>query len=229
MKKYIWVFICILFLCAGCTNTTTENFDVHDDDSLTLDLNETKACDHNWESATCTKAKTCSLCGESEGKPLNHSWEDATCTTPKTCTRCNATEGNITAHKYVDHKCSTCGNVDPDILKIRKILEDCDGYVYLTKSASNLLKLEMQSYAIKQEASTLFEIEQQILKIDDYMDKIHSLCEPYGDMLLYTLYDSCEAEMPTVKPPSFFDVQRYILDVESLASTYENLCSLYLN
>ena len=30
------------------------------------------SCEHEWEDATCTQAKTCTLCGETEGEPLGH-------------------------------------------------------------------------------------------------------------------------------------------------------------
>lgn len=33
-------------------------------------------------------AKTCFVCGETEGEALGHSWQKATCQTPKTCSVC---------------------------------------------------------------------------------------------------------------------------------------------
>ena len=33
---------------------------------------------HEWQEATCTEAKTCSVCGETEGKALGHTWKEAT-------------------------------------------------------------------------------------------------------------------------------------------------------
>lgn len=49
--------------------------------------------EHNWTAANCTTAKTCSICGKTEGSALGHDWADATCTAPKTCKRtgCTAT------------------------------------------------------------------------------------------------------------------------------------------
>jgi len=50
-------------------------------------------CSHSWNAATCTKAKTCSKCGATEGSTAAHDWKDATYTAPKTCSVCGATEG----------------------------------------------------------------------------------------------------------------------------------------
>ena len=36
-------------------------------------------CEHQWEEASCEKAKECSLCGETSGSPLEHSWISASC------------------------------------------------------------------------------------------------------------------------------------------------------
>lgn len=57
-------------------------------------------CEHEWKEATCTEAKTCSLCQKTEGESLGHQWKTATCTTPKTCETCNKTEGTAMGHDY---------------------------------------------------------------------------------------------------------------------------------
>ena len=56
---------------------------------------------HSWNDATCTKPKTCSRCGVTEGEALGHTWSDwnvtlePTCTEDgsqyRTCTVCNHT------------------------------------------------------------------------------------------------------------------------------------------
>lgn len=46
------------------------------------------ACNHKWNSATCTEPKTCAKCGETEGIPLGHVWTEATSTMPATCLVC---------------------------------------------------------------------------------------------------------------------------------------------
>ena len=57
-------------------------------------------CKHEWQDATCTEPKTCSKCGETEGKALGHDWTVATCTEPKTCSRCGQTEGDSLGHTW---------------------------------------------------------------------------------------------------------------------------------
>lgn len=58
--------------------------------------------EHDWTAANCTTAKTCSICGKTEGSALGHDWADATCTTPKTCKRtcCTATDGSPLGHNW---------------------------------------------------------------------------------------------------------------------------------
>lgn len=58
----------------------------------------TDCLSHNWVSATCTKPKTCSKCGATEGEPKGHNYES-----------------------YNDYKCD-CGEVDP---KVAEILAKC--------------------------------------------------------------------------------------------------------
>lgn len=77
--------------------------------------------EHNWTAANCTTAKTCSICGKTEGSALGHDWADATCTAPKTCKRtgCTATDGSSLGHEWATdwttdnnqhwHKCKRTG------------------------------------------------------------------------------------------------------------------------
>ena len=77
--------------------------------------------EHNWTAANCTTAKTCSICGKTEGSALGHDWADATCTAPKTCKRtgCTATDGSPLDHDWATvwtigddqhwHKCNRTG------------------------------------------------------------------------------------------------------------------------
>ena len=78
---------------------------------------------HSWIDATCTAAKTCSVCGETEGDPIPHTEEvvpgkAATCTETgltdgKKCSVCGETllaqEEIPAGHKIVDGACSECG------------------------------------------------------------------------------------------------------------------------
>ena len=60
---------------------------------------------HKYNNASCELAKTCSVCGATEGEPLGHTWVDATCEKAKTCSVCNATEGEALGHTWVDATC----------------------------------------------------------------------------------------------------------------------------
>lgn len=62
-------------------------------------------CKHEWNAATCTAPKTCSLCQLTEGEALGHTWTDATCEAPKTCSACKTTEGSALGHTWVEATC----------------------------------------------------------------------------------------------------------------------------
>ena len=71
---------------------------------------EIPATGHKFTDATCTTAKTCTVCNVTEGEALGHAWADATCTAAKTCTVCNATEGEALGHDITKlaGKAATC-------------------------------------------------------------------------------------------------------------------------
>ena len=52
------------------------------------------ATGHHWADATCELAKTCTVCGTTEGAALGHNWREATLEDPKTCMVCGKTEGD---------------------------------------------------------------------------------------------------------------------------------------
>lgn len=96
------------------------------------------ACEHEWNEATCTEPRTCSLCQEVEGEPLGHKWSNATCTAPKTCDTCGITEGKklphtpgewttfkteyVTAKSLMVQKCKDCGEIlDEDIILLEQM------------------------------------------------------------------------------------------------------------
>ena len=92
-------------------------------------------CEHKWNDATCTSAKTCSLCGKVDGEPLGHNYiviEDAdmgthtlvclndrthtvvencyggqaTCLAGATCTLCEQIYTEIGTHLWIDATCT---------------------------------------------------------------------------------------------------------------------------
>ena len=85
------------------SNNTSSTITIPDDkDYIISELNyvvgtyeEPVGCPHDWIDATCTTAKTCSICGQTEGEPLGHTWVEATKYAPKTCSTCGYKEGNL--------------------------------------------------------------------------------------------------------------------------------------
>lgn len=71
-------------------------------------------CKHKFKSATCTKAKYCTVCKKSYGKPLGHKWENATCLKLKTCKVCKLAVGVKGEHSYKNGSCVLCDAKDPN-------------------------------------------------------------------------------------------------------------------
>ncbi len=66
-----------------------------------------KECNHVYAEATCTQAKTCTVCGQTFGAPLGHAWKNATCTQAKTCTVCGLTSGAALGHSWKNATCKS--------------------------------------------------------------------------------------------------------------------------
>ena len=75
-------------------------------------------CEHDWQEASCSTPKLCTLCGEIEGTIAGHTWTDATCTAPRACTVCGVADGATLPHTWTDASCttpktcSTCGTTE---------------------------------------------------------------------------------------------------------------------
>ena len=88
-------------------------------------------CKHQWADATCTTAKTCNLCGETEGSPNGHVWNSPTCTAAKNCSVCGTTEGDPLEHTWVEatctqaRNCSTCGTTEGTVLEHSWVAATC--------------------------------------------------------------------------------------------------------
>ncbi len=102
MKKRILLFCLSLLLVVGAVWALSA-------------CNKDKACAHEWKNADCQSAKTCTLCGATEGEKGDHVWNAGTVTKPfdcvttgeKTyaCTICNETRVEIVVaqgHTYTD-------------------------------------------------------------------------------------------------------------------------------
>lgn len=78
--------------------------------------------EHDWQDATCTAPRTCSICNKTDGEALGHDWQDSTCISPETCSRCGATRGDKSDHKWepatcnAPQTCSVCGKTNGDSL-----------------------------------------------------------------------------------------------------------------
>ena len=57
----------------------------------------------------------CKECGYETGEKGEHDWQDATCTEPKTCSVCKLTEGEALGHTTRFGKCSTCNEYVYDL------------------------------------------------------------------------------------------------------------------
>ena len=95
-------------------------------------------CNHTWISATCTNAKTCSLCGEKQGSPLGHNYISATCIKPKTCNQCGETSGNALGHNYSNGKCKRCSSIDPNYLSINDVFPGTPELYFYMNSAGGI-------------------------------------------------------------------------------------------
>ena len=77
---------------------------------------------HNFSAATCTEAKTCKVCGVTEGKALGHNATEATCTEASVCSVCNAVVSEANGHRFADATCTSpatctaCGATEGDAL-----------------------------------------------------------------------------------------------------------------
>lgn len=96
MKKFFCTILAAILLLslAACGGNPTES-----GESLPV----CEANGHSWVDATCQTAKTCSVCGKTEGKALAHDWMDANYQAPKVCTLCGITEGEPLTASFVEH------------------------------------------------------------------------------------------------------------------------------
>ena len=97
-------------------------------------------CFHKWLPATCTRAKTCSKCGEvKETALLPHNWLDATCTEPSRCSQCGKSLGKAKNHTVNDGwKCISCGEMIERELTIDNYREYLDFQVSYSDIASTV-------------------------------------------------------------------------------------------
>lgn len=100
MKKRFW-----LVLAAILALTSLVLIGCAQQEAPTTTLSACQRQGHSWQNAACQQAKTCKVCGATEGEPLGHTWQEATCQAPKTCTVCAATEGEALGHTWQNADC----------------------------------------------------------------------------------------------------------------------------
>ena len=113
------------------------------------------ATGHDWDDATCTAPKTCSVCNATEGEALDHTpGEEATCTTPQTCTECGETLVEALGHVWVNGFCSRpeCGISDGHIcdyeaVETQPTCEE-DGYITYTCAVCKASYTEVSKTAL---------------------------------------------------------------------------------
>ena len=90
MKKLTLILLSVLMIVtlAACGDKCEHTYD-NACDATCNECGETREVSaHQWNDATCTTLKTCTVCGTTKGEMLPHNWEDATCITAKTCKTC---------------------------------------------------------------------------------------------------------------------------------------------
>lgn len=71
------------------------------------------SCKHTWQESTCLAPRTCTLCGETEGKVRAHEWGSTDCRDPQPCVVCGTMEGLEVTHQWRED-CKICVNCGQD-------------------------------------------------------------------------------------------------------------------
>ena len=95
---------------------------------------------HTWVEATCTTAKTCSVCKDTEGTAIGHVWDkvivqnEATCTQEgkktSVCSACNKQKTETIEkmpHNYIKGRCTVCNTIIPVYNADKKLLDEFQG------------------------------------------------------------------------------------------------------
>ena len=96
------VMVFALTACGGNAEPETTIAPEATDAPTTIPTDTCADMGHAWIEAACEAAKTCEICGETEGEPLGHTWIDATYEAPKTCETCGATEGEALVSYFAE-------------------------------------------------------------------------------------------------------------------------------
>ena len=106
--KFLLIAACILLLftlaLTSCGGNKCEHTYDNACDATCNECGEERTVTHNWKSADCEAAKTCKLCGATEGEALGHTprEDDGDCTTAITCAYCDYVFAEPKEHVYND-------------------------------------------------------------------------------------------------------------------------------
>ncbi len=94
------------FTCSLCGDTYTETISMIDH-KYKESVRKQPTCTEDG-----VRAFVCSLCGDTNTESIastGHDWIAATCTKPRTCSRCGKTEGSALQHTFENGRCVACG------------------------------------------------------------------------------------------------------------------------
>ncbi len=92
-----------------------------------------------------------------------HKWENATCTRPKTCSVCGITNGVSLGHDFVDNICTRCGDYDKPVYIVEKNQTRSGDYSIFSGSVENFSTRSVEFVKIKLE---LMDEDKKILDTD---------------------------------------------------------------
>lgn len=122
---------------------------------------EVAALGHDWADATCTTAKTCGTCGETEGEALGHSWDndcDTTCNSDCGYTRQTSHDEATKEEDRVEATCGAdgsytlvtyCSVCNTEIRTESKTIEATGEHVYATETKRVNATCTEDGYVIK--------------------------------------------------------------------------------
>lgn len=192
-------------------------------------------CDHVWEDATCEEPKTCSECGETEGKALGHEWKDATCEAPKTCEACGETEGEALGHQLsftfnldnyqkMTGTCATCGHTQEEDMDWEVVANDimvgswtCETVAERSTGEESSLTVPM-TMEVREDGTATIDMDGEIFELTWAYDE---LTYPYGEgVALVVVWYEYTFDDGGVSPGYFLLMQEY--------SGVDNPCEFYL-
>lgn len=132
--------------------------------------------EHTFADATCTSAKTCTECGETEGETLGHNWIPADCINPEKCTICGKESNPARGHETNLGKCDRCGEIQNESI-INRITSASSSAGDDVTTASNLI--------LSSDYSSLNDIYNNIIAAQSYLNDF----EMQMDTIINACYD----------------------------------------